>query len=77
MSDKSKPSRPNTLLVAFPVSAPDFLGVLIPIPAEVFGIINLDAAGEVESVSDGASTLAVYLSLCKQAGLSGPNVLMV
>ena len=45
---------------------------------QIYGVnLNLDAAGEIESVSDGASTLAVYLSLCKQAGLSGPNVLMV
>ena len=37
--------------------------------------LNLDAAGEVESVSDGASTLAVYLNLCEQAGLPRPNVI--
>jgi quercetin dioxygenase-like cupin family protein len=45
---------------------------------QIYGVnLNLDAAGEVESVSDGASTLAVYLSLCEQAGLPRPNVLMV
>ena len=37
--------------------------------------LNLDDDGEVESVSDGASTLAVYLTLCEQAGLPRPNVL--
>ena len=37
--------------------------------------LNLYAAGEVESVSDGASTLAVYLNLCEQAGLPRPNVI--
>ncbi len=37
--------------------------------------LNLDDAGEVESVSDGASTLAVYRTLCEQAGLPSPNVL--
>ncbi|MBU3750726.1 MAG: cupin [Mycobacterium sp.] len=39
--------------------------------------LNLDADGEVESVSDGSSTLAVYLNLCEQAGLPRPNVLIV
>ncbi len=37
--------------------------------------LNLDANGEVESVSDGASTLGVYLELCERAGLPRPNVL--
>lgn len=37
--------------------------------------LNLDSDGEVESVSDGASTLAVYLTLCEQAGLPRPHVL--
>lgn len=37
--------------------------------------LNLDANGEVESVSDGASTLRVYLELCERAGLPRPNVL--
>lgn len=37
--------------------------------------LNLDDDGEVESVSDGASTLAVYRMLCEQAGLPAPNVL--
>lgn len=37
--------------------------------------LNLDDAGDVESVSDGASTLAVYYALCEQAGLPRPHVL--
>lgn len=39
--------------------------------------LNLDANGEVESVSDGSSTLATYLRLCEQAGLPRPAVLTV
>lgn len=43
---------------------------------QIYGAnLNLDAAGEVESVSDGPSTLAVYLNLCEQAGLPRPAVL--
>lgn len=38
--------------------------------------LNLDANGEVESVSDGPRTLEVYLNLCEQAGLPRPNVLI-
>jgi len=37
--------------------------------------LNLDHAGEVESVSDGAGTLALYLTLCERAGLARPHVL--
>lgn len=37
--------------------------------------LNLDADGEVESVSDGPGTLAVYLDLCERAGLPPPPVL--
>lgn len=37
--------------------------------------LNLDADGEVESVSDGPHTLEVYLTLCEQAGLPRPAVL--
>ena len=45
---------------------------------QIYGVnLNLDASGEVESVSDGASTLATYLALCEQAGLPRPNVLLV
>jgi quercetin dioxygenase-like cupin family protein len=38
--------------------------------------LNLDETGAVESVSDGASTLAVYRNLCAQAGLPSPSVLL-
>ena len=42
---------------------------------QIYGAnLNLDADGEVESVSDGSSTLATYLRLCEQAGLPMPNV---
>ena len=37
--------------------------------------LNLDADGNVESVSDGAGTLAHYLALCEQQGLGRPPVL--
>lgn len=37
--------------------------------------LNLDDGDEVDSISDGASALAVYLKLCEQAGLPRPNVL--
>lgn len=44
---------------------------------QIYGAnLNLDAAGEVESISDGPGTLAVYLNLCEQAGLPRPNVLV-
>lgn len=39
--------------------------------------LNLDDDDEVDSISDGASALAVYLKLCEQAGLPRPNVLTV
>jgi 2,4'-dihydroxyacetophenone dioxygenase len=38
--------------------------------------LNLDAAGEVESVVDGPLTLAVYLALCEAQGLPRPSVLV-
>lgn len=42
---------------------------------QIYGTnLNLDADGEVESVSDGPNTLAVYLDLCQKAGLPRPNV---
>ena len=42
---------------------------------QIYGAnLNLDADGEIESVSDGPHTLEVYLSLCEQAGLPRPNV---
>ena len=44
---------------------------------QIYGAnLNLDADGEVESISDGPGTLAVYLNLCEQAGLPRPNVLV-
>lgn len=43
---------------------------------QIYGAnLNLDEAGDVESVSDGPSTLAVYRTLCEQAGLPSPAVL--
>ena len=38
--------------------------------------LNLDADGNVASVSDGAGTLAFYLALCEQQGLGRPPVLV-
>ena len=37
--------------------------------------LNLDGAGNVVSVSDGAGTLAFYLALCEEQGLPRPPVL--
>ncbi len=37
--------------------------------------LNLDSDGNIESVSDGAGTLAHYLALCEQQGLGRPSVL--
>ena len=37
--------------------------------------LNLDAEGNVESVFDGAGTLAAYYMLCEAEGLPRPNVL--
>jgi len=50
-------------------------------PTEVFFAIwganlNLDADGNVESVTDGASALAGYYALCEAAGIPRPNVLV-
>jgi len=38
--------------------------------------LNLDANGDVDSVTDGPSTLAAYLALCEAQGLGRPNVLL-
>jgi quercetin dioxygenase-like cupin family protein len=38
--------------------------------------LNLDADGRIESVSDGAGTLAFYLALCEQQGLGRPPVVV-
>lgn len=44
---------------------------------QIYGAnLNLDADGNVESVTDCSSALAVYLSLCEQAGLPRPGVLI-
>lgn len=43
----------------------------------MYGVnLNLDAGGNIESVSDGAGTLAFYLALCEQQGLPRPPVLV-
>lgn len=38
--------------------------------------LNLDADGNVESVTDGAGTLAAYEALCQAQGFPRPNVLV-
>jgi quercetin dioxygenase-like cupin family protein len=38
--------------------------------------LNLDADGNVESVTDGAGTLASYYALCEAQGLPRPNVVV-
>ena len=38
--------------------------------------LNLDADGNIESVSDGAGTLAFYLALCQEQGLGQPPVVV-
>jgi hypothetical protein len=38
--------------------------------------LNLDADGNVESVTDGASALAGYLALAEMQGLGRPNVII-
>ena len=43
----------------------------------MYGVnMNLDANGNVESVTDGAGSLAAYYSLCEAQGLPRPNVLV-
>ena len=43
----------------------------------MYGVnLNLDADGNVESVADGAGTLAFYLAMCEEMGLPRPNVLI-
>jgi len=37
--------------------------------------LNLDEDGNVESVADGAGTLAAYLAMCEAQGLGRPNVI--
>ena len=44
---------------------------------QIYGAnLNLDADGNVESVTDGASALAGYYALCEAAGIPRPNVLV-
>ena len=44
---------------------------------QMYGVnLNLDADGNVESVADGAGSLAFYLAMCEQMGLPRPNVLV-
>jgi hypothetical protein len=38
--------------------------------------LNLDADGNVESVTDGSSTLAGYLAMCEAQGFGRPDVLV-
>lgn len=38
--------------------------------------LDLDDAGEITGVVDGATTLAFYLAACKEQGLGEPNVLI-
>jgi len=38
--------------------------------------LNLDAAGNVESVANGDNALAAYLALCKEQGFGEPTVLV-
>ena len=43
----------------------------------MYGVnLNLDAEGRIESVSDGAGTLAFYLAMCEQQGFPRPPVLV-
>ena len=42
----------------------------------MYGVnLNLDADGNIESVTDGAGALAAYYALCEAAGLPRPNVI--
>lgn len=44
---------------------------------QMYGVnLNLDGDGKVESVSDGAGTLALYYRLCESEGFPRPNVLI-
>jgi 2,4'-dihydroxyacetophenone dioxygenase len=44
---------------------------------QIYGAnLNLDAEGNVESVIDGAGTLAAYYALCEAEGLPRPSVLV-
>jgi 2,4'-dihydroxyacetophenone dioxygenase len=44
---------------------------------QIYGVnLNLDAEGNIESVTDGPGTLASYLERCEAAGLPRPPVLV-
>jgi 2,4'-dihydroxyacetophenone dioxygenase len=44
---------------------------------QMYGVnLNLDASGNVETVSDGPSTLEAYYQLCEAQGLGRPDVLV-
>jgi quercetin dioxygenase-like cupin family protein len=44
---------------------------------QMYGVnLNLDADGNIESVSDGAGSLAAYVALCEAQGFPPPNVLI-
>jgi quercetin dioxygenase-like cupin family protein len=38
--------------------------------------LNMDASGNIVSISDGAGTLALYLRLCQEQGLGSPPVVV-
>ncbi len=43
----------------------------------MYGVnLNLDADGNVDSITDGTSSLAAYYALCEAQGLPRPNVLV-
>jgi 2,4'-dihydroxyacetophenone dioxygenase len=44
---------------------------------QMYGVnLNLDAEGNIESVSDGAGSLAAYVALCEAQGFPPPSVLI-
>ena len=43
----------------------------------MYGVnLNLDADGNIESVSDGAGSLTAYYALCEAQGFDRPNVIV-
>jgi hypothetical protein len=43
----------------------------------MYGVnLNLDENGNIDSVSDGAGSLAAYLAMCEAQGFGRPNVLI-
>jgi 2,4'-dihydroxyacetophenone dioxygenase len=44
---------------------------------QIYGAnLNLDADGNVETIADGAGTLAYYYAMCEEMGLPRPNVIV-